>query len=95
MSHTCHANLCVFHCRPEHLMCPKHWAMVPEAVKADVYRHYRRGQCNDMRPSPEWIAAAKLAVALVAQAEGKPTSRAQKELLAEIAAAAKPSVEDQ
>lgn len=84
MSHTCHANLCNTPCKPEHLMCAKHWAMVPGNVKTDVYSHYRRGQCDDMRPSPEWFAAAKLAVALVAKMEGKPTSKAQKELLASL-----------
>jgi hypothetical protein len=85
MSHVCHANLCVTPCRPEHLMCPRHWAMVPADVQQEVLHHYRPGQCNDMRPSPEWFAAAKLAVALVAQREGKPTSRAQRELLAALA----------
>lgn len=85
-AHTCHANLCAAPCRPEHLMCPRHWAMVPKAQQDAVLRHYRRGQCQDMRPSAEWFAAAKLAVALVAQMEGKPMSKHQRELLAKEAA---------
>jgi hypothetical protein len=84
MGHTCHANACGAHCRPEHLMCPKHWSMVPEASKAAVLRHYRPGQCNDMRPSSEWIAAAKRAVLLVAIAEGAPMSKMQREQAAMI-----------
>jgi hypothetical protein len=57
--------------------------MVPKAQQEAVLRHYRRGQCQDMRPSPEWFAAAKMAVALVAQQEGKPMSKHQRELLAQ------------
>lgn len=81
MGHTCHANLCNAPCRPEHLMCPRHWAMVPGALKDAVCSHYRPGQCRDMRPSREWLDAAKLAVAKVAQAEGRPMSKHQRELL--------------
>lgn len=81
MSHTCHANFCKKHCRPELLMCPSHWRMVPEDVQRDVYTNYRRGQCDDMRPSQEWFDAAQTAIACVAEAEGKPMSRHQRELL--------------
>lgn len=80
--HTCHANFCKTPCKPSHLMCEQHWAMVPKPQQDRVYLTYRPGQCDDMRPSPEWFDAAKLAVALVAQAEGKSTSRHQRELLA-------------
>lgn len=79
--HQCHANACGAYCAPEHLMCPKHWAMVPKASKDSVLRHYRRGQCNDMRPSREWLDAAKLAVAQVALAEGAPMSKHQRKLI--------------
>lgn len=56
--------------------------MVPQPSKDAVLNHYRPGQCNDMRPSREWIDAAKLAVAQVAAAEGKPMSRHQRGLIA-------------
>lgn len=81
MTHLCHANHCMTPCKRQHLMCPRHWAMVPGDLKTDVYSHYRAGQCDDMRPSAEWLKAAKLAVAVVARQEGKPTSQHQRELL--------------
>lgn len=82
MSHTCHAIRCGAYCPPEKLMCREHWAMVSAATKAAVLRHYRPGQCNDMRPSRDWIDAANTAVAEVAQLTGSPMSRRHRELLA-------------
>lgn len=37
-----------------------------------VYRFYRVGQCDDMSPSPGWVAAAKDAIAYVGRLEGYP-----------------------
>lgn len=82
MSHTCHATACNAHCKPEHLMCAAHWALVTPATKRAVLTHYRPGQCNDMRPSKEWLDAANLAVGEVAQICGMPMSRRHKALLA-------------
>lgn len=81
MAHSCHANGCNKPCRPELLMCPAHWRMVPEDVQRAVYAHYRHGQCVDMRPSQEWFNAAQEAIACVADAENKPMSRRQREFL--------------
>lgn len=83
MSHTCHANYCSEPVRPSLLMCPKHWRMVSPTTQARVLDNYRRGQCQDMRPSREWLNAAMTAVAEVAKAEGKPMSIRQRELLGE------------
>jgi hypothetical protein len=63
-------------------MCLKHWKMVPYQTQLAVLEHYRRGQCDDMRPSKEWFNAANLAVAQVAQQEGAPMSKHHRELLA-------------
>lgn len=60
--------------------------MVPRDMQLAVLEHYRHGQCNDMRPSQEWLAAAKLAVATVAQSEGAPMSKHQRDLLTPTAA---------
>lgn len=72
MSHHCHAKLCTTHCRPELLMCPKHWRMVPAILKRRVLATYRRGQCNDKSPSLAWHEAADAAIASVALKEGCP-----------------------
>lgn len=39
-------------------MCWKHWNMVPRHLQWAVYRHYRKGQCDDKRPSAAWFDAA-------------------------------------
>lgn len=51
------------------LMCKEHWAQVPSALKFQVIKHYRSGQCADKRPSREWIAAARAAISHVATGE--------------------------
>lgn len=71
-AHTCHTKGCTTHCKPEFLMCPRHWRMVPRAMQSAVYRAYRDGQCNlDPLPSHEWFDAAHAAIAHVAKAEGR------------------------
>jgi len=60
--HHCHANGCNRACKPEMLMCYPHWRMVPVDLQRDVYRHYRKGQCDDKNPSPEWLRAARAAI---------------------------------
>ena len=90
MAHTCHATACSAHCRPEHLMCPRHWATVSPATQRAVLTHYRHGQCTDMRPSKEWFDAANLAVAEVAEIFGMPMSRRHRQLLAEKASTPTP-----
>jgi hypothetical protein len=86
MSHTCHATLCRSPCEPRKLMCLKHWKMVPYQTQLKVLEHYRRGQCDDMRPSKEWFNAANLAVAQVAEQENAPMSKHHRELLSQAGA---------
>jgi hypothetical protein len=69
--HLCHARDCEKECKPEKLMCGKHWAMVPAHIQRAVYKAYRPGQCDDKRPSQEWIDAAEAAIKAVAAAEVK------------------------
>lgn len=54
-------------------MCAKHWSMVPVPTRLAVVRNYRRGQCDDKRPSREWSRAAFAAIRAVAAAEGRIT----------------------
>lgn len=75
MSHTCHAKLCAAPCRPELLMCLRHWRMVPKALQRRVYETYRPGQCDDKLPSREWREAADAAIASVALKEGCPPGK--------------------
>lgn len=71
MSHHCHAIGCDKPTRPEMLMCRTHWTMVPRDLQDDVYEQYRRGQCNDRRPSKSWLLAAARARREVARLEGR------------------------
>lgn len=73
--HTCHARRCSTACKPQHLMCPRHWREVPARLKRRVYLTYRHGQCDDMRPSIAWFQAADAAIASVALLEGCPFGR--------------------
>lgn len=70
-AHHCHAKGCLVACRPEFLMCSRHWSMVPEHLQRAVYRNYREGQCDDRNPSAAWHAAADLAIEAVATNEDR------------------------
>lgn len=66
MAHSCHARKCAATCPPTHLMCRRHWAMVPEAIKSAVWRAYAPGQCNlTPIPTEEWHVAADAAIGAV------------------------------
>ena len=69
MTHTCHARGCERPVRPTLLMCFLHWRLVPHAIKQEVYRAYRPGQCGDGRPSPAWHEAADAAIGYVSMQE--------------------------
>lgn len=71
MAHICHAKKCTTECKPEFLMCFKHWKMVPKSLQDEVYKHYRSGQCDDKRPSKEWFKAAHDAIDYVFKEESK------------------------
>lgn len=82
MSHHCHARDCTREVAPQLLCCAAHWHLVPRSIQRAVYKAYRHGQCDDMKPSTAWLAAANAAIGMIALREGKPlrTSEA-KELL--------------
>lgn len=66
MIHHCHARACTVPVKPELLMCKVHWFMVPKNIRNKVWEHYRPGQCDDKRPSKEWLDAADQAIRAVA-----------------------------
>jgi hypothetical protein len=69
-AHRCHARGCVTQCKPEMLMCLRHWRMVPRGIQRAVWATYRVGQCDDKSPSESWHNAADAAIEAVAQKEG-------------------------
>ena len=72
MTHICHAKGCTTSCKPEYLMCSRHWRMVPRRTQLLVYKHYQKGQCGlSPMPSPKWHAAADVAIAQVAFKENR------------------------
>lgn len=71
MTHRCHAIGCAIAVDPGLLMCRRHWFMVPKKLRKEVWHHYRKGQEVDKRPSAEYLAAAKAAIAAVAKHEGR------------------------
>jgi hypothetical protein len=71
MTHMCHAEGCSKAVPPKHLMCGRHWAMVPLSQQREIWRHYRPGQEVDKRPSAEYLRVMKIAIDLVARAEGQ------------------------
>lgn len=75
MKHCCHAKGCKIEVKPELLMCPKHWFMVPADIRNEVWKHYRAGQCDDKNPSAAWHKAADAAIAYVAKKESESTAK--------------------
>ena len=82
--HRCHAYGCSERCKPEHLMCAKHWRKVPASLQREVWKHYRSGQCDDRRPSKEWHRAASAAIASVALKDGLGITKAEFAALQEL-----------
>lgn len=71
VSHLCHAIGCSLEVPPKLLMCARHWFMLPENMRQNVWRAYRAGQEVDKRPSSEYLAVAQRAIAWVEVWEAK------------------------
>lgn len=80
--HHCHARGCRALVPPEMLMCGRHWRRVPEKVQLAVWRSYRVGQCDDKRPSREWLDAATAAIGFVARKDGLDPTKGELEAMA-------------
>lgn len=59
--HTCHWPGCTRHVSPSMWGCAQHWRSLPPRIRHAIWAAYRDGQEVDKRPSPEYLAAAKLA----------------------------------
>lgn len=62
-------------------MCRRHWRMVPIELQRAVWAAYRRGQCDDKRPSEAWHDAADAAIKFVAELESRQPKNRQMSLL--------------
>lgn len=69
--HECHAVGCNVEVPPAMLMCRRHWYMVPKPLRDRVWATYRSGQEKTKDPSDGYMVAHHLAVAAVAEREGK------------------------
>lgn len=69
--HCCAAKGCSRQIPLRHLMCSKHWRMVPDSLQKLIWTHYRSGQEYDHSiRSPEYADTVREAVATVAKLEG-------------------------
>ncbi len=71
MTHLCHAEGCMITVRPKMLFCHRHWRILPDLLKAAVYRVYVVGQEDRKDPSALYLMVQGVAVAFVARHEGR------------------------
>ncbi len=57
--HTCHWPGCGKQVPPAMWGCKAHWFALPATLRARVWRAYRPGQENDMRPSESYMEVAQ------------------------------------
>ncbi len=70
MAHHCHATECKAVVPPVMFMCKRHWFMLPKALRDEVWKTYRPGQCDDWNISHAYANAARDAVRYIACKEG-------------------------
>ena len=58
-NHTCHWPGCGKQVPPAKWGCRTHWFALPAALRAKIWRTYRPGQENDLRPSEAYLEAAE------------------------------------
>ena len=56
---------------PGLLCCKPHWFMIPKPLRQRVWKAYRKGQEVTKDPTPEYLAAAKAAIAAVAERDAR------------------------
>jgi hypothetical protein len=67
--HRCHARDCKTEVEPKMFMCRRHWWMLPQRMRQEIWNTYRPGQEIDKNPSEEYLTAAMAAVNHVAALE--------------------------
>lgn len=58
-NHTCHWPGCTKQVPPAMWGCKPHWFRLPVDLRGRIWRAYRPGQERDLRPSADYIAAAR------------------------------------
>jgi len=61
--HTCHATGCETEVPPKLFMCRRHWFALSKEHRDRILALCRPGQENDKDPSPEYLDAARAAIA--------------------------------
>lgn len=80
LEHVCHARDCKDPCPPKHLMCKRHWSMVPKALQSAVWDTYSPGQERGVGlPTRDWHDAADAAIRAVADKEAKASRTTKRE----------------
>lgn len=59
--HKCHWPGCEQFVPPAKWGCSKHWFALPKEIRDEIWRTYRPGQENDLRPSTNYVTAARRA----------------------------------
>jgi hypothetical protein len=83
--HTCHAERCDTEGAPTLFMCPRHWAMVPPALRQGITSTYRPGQEIDKAPSAEYLAVATAAITAVAHKQSRTAPRTRRTIPVQLA----------
>ena len=60
--HCCPMPGCGRPIKAKFVLCADHWHTFPKEIQTRVWRHFRRGQDLDDKPSREYIAAAQAAI---------------------------------
>ncbi len=59
--HHCHWIGCKVQVPPKMYACRRHWYMLPESIRNEIWRYYRPGQEVTKDPSRAYIEAARMA----------------------------------
>lgn len=59
--HECHWPGCGKQVPPAAWGCKRHWFMLPKEIRDRIWRAYRAGQEEDLKPSTDYFAAARAA----------------------------------
>lgn len=57
--HACHWPGCLQQVPPAKWGCSRHWFMLPKALRDRIWRAYRPGQEQDLKPSESYLEAAQ------------------------------------
>ena len=77
----CHAVDCNVRIPLNRLMCPRHWHIVPQEMRTDVWRTYQPGQENGVKPTQAYLDASAAAINFIAKLESKPEVPNTEELI--------------